>query len=341
MKKDGFQYSESHRYAQSIAHCASGSRSARIARSETNQIITLDALGRARTVWHFGPQTANFNDVLPFKKVLFPVDYSEPCLAIVPYVKEMQRHFSAQLSLVHAYGPEALAFSPLPMSDPQLPEEAKALAEERLREFAQSHFPGSHVELFTGVGEPGGVISDLVQHQGADLVMLATHGRGPLRRFLLGSVTTKVLHDLTVPVWTGHPLRVPYRSILAAVDGSEEAETVVRAAHAFAVSYQAQLSLAYVLEMPPVAMETAFGPYRDDFVEAADIRLRELKGQLGIDAPHAIVDGPIADALREEALRTDADLIVTGRGRTQGAFSRIWSHLYPIVRHAPCPVLSI
>ncbi len=69
--------------------------------------------------------------------------------------------------------------------------------------------------------------------------MLPTHGRAPLRRFLLGSVTAKVLHDLTVPVWTGHPLRIPYTSILAAIDTSDEAEAVIRAAAALAASYQA------------------------------------------------------------------------------------------------------
>jgi len=279
--------------------------------------------------------------MLPFRKILFPVDYSEPCKAIVPYVAEMRSHFSAELGLIHAYGPEALAYSPLPITDPELPEQARALAEERLAEFAQANFPGLHVELYSGIGEPGAIIHDVVKHQGADLVMLPTHGRSPLRRFLLGSVTAKVLHDLTVPVWTGHPLRLPYTSILAAVDSSDEAETVMRAAAAFADSYKAELSLAYVMEMPPVSMETAFGPYRDDFMAAADARLVELKKKAGVNAPHTILDGAVADAIRDQALRRSADLIITGRGEVYGTLSRLWSHLYPIVRHAPCPVLSI
>ena len=43
----------------------------------------------------------------------------------------------------------------------------------------------------------------------------------------------------------------------------------MRAASAFAASYQAKLSLAYVMELPDVTMETAFVPYRDDFMAAA------------------------------------------------------------------------
>ena len=69
----------------------------------------------------FGPESALVRDkiMLPFRKILFPVDYSPSCSAIVPYVKEMVRHFAGQLTLVHAYGPEALAYSELP-SDPEL-----------------------------------------------------------------------------------------------------------------------------------------------------------------------------------------------------------------------------
>lgn len=279
--------------------------------------------------------------MLPFKRILFPVDFSEPCAAIAPCVKEMQRHFRAELALVHAYGAEALAYSALPMTDPHLPEEAKAAEEERMVHFAETHFPGIHVELFTGVGEAASVIHDVVKREGADLVMMPTHGRGPLRRMLLGSVTTKILHDLTVPVWTGHPKHIPYTNVLCALDSTDEAEAVLRAGCSLATSYNAKLSAVCVLEMPPPTMEVAYGPFKSDFINATDERMRELKGKTGINIPHNVVEGVIPLAVRDEAERVGADLIITGRGVAQGTFSRAWSHLYPIIRHAPCPVLSI
>jgi len=279
--------------------------------------------------------------MLPFRKILFPVDYSDPCQAIIPYVSEMQKRFSTELSLVHAFGAEALAYASLPITDLHLPEQARAITEERLREFGRVHFPGVDIDVFIEVGEPGAVIENIVRHQGADLVMMPTHGRGPLRRFLLGSVTAKVLHDLTVPVWTGHPLRVPYTSILAAIDTSDEAEAVIRAAAALASSYQAKLSLAYALEIPPIGIGEAFINYNDDFVKAADARITELKKRAGVNVAHTVLQGPVADSIHNQALHASADLIVTGRGGVYGAVSRMWSHLYPIIRHAPCPVLSI
>jgi len=286
--------------------------------------------------------------MLPFRSILFPVDFSEPCLAIVPYVKEMIRHFSAELTLVHAYGPEALAYSELAITNPELPEEARAFAEQRLRKFALDKFPGKHVETFAELGEAGTVVHKVVQHQGTDLVMLATHGHGPIRRFLLGSVTTKILHDITAAVWTGtgsafadHTPQIPYKSVLCALDYSDEAEGVLRAAAAFACSYQAQLSLVQAVELPSPTLDIDFTPYRKVLMDAADFRLRELKGKLGINAPHIVLDAPVAQAIHEEAVRRHADLIMTGRGHALTTFSRMWANLYPIVRESPCPVLSI
>ena len=88
------------------------------------------------------------------------------------------------------------------------------------------------------------------------------------------------------------------------------------------------------MEMAPVSSETAFGPYREDLLAAVEARLVELKAKAEVTAPHSVLDGPVADAIAREAGRVNADLIVTGRGQDLGTFSRMWSHLYPIVRHA-------
>jgi nucleotide-binding universal stress UspA family protein len=286
--------------------------------------------------------------MLPFRRILFPVDYSEPCHTVVPYVKEILGRFSAQLTLVHAYGAEALAASDLALSDPALPVEVHAIEEKRLREFATEVFPGQHVEVVAEAGEPGAIIHASVQHQGTDLVMLPTHGHGPVRRFLLGSVATKVLHDISAAVWTGtgsalaeHVPAIPYKSILCALSEGPEAEAVLTASAALAKAYGAQLELVHVTPPPPITAEMDLGPYLDAMTDAANFQMRELKAKLGVDAPHTVLTGVISSTIREEALRRKADLIVTGRGHAQDTFSRLWSHLYPLVRESPCPVLSI
>ena len=286
--------------------------------------------------------------MLPFKRVLFPVDYSVECGSIVPYIQETVGHFSAELTLVHAYGVGGLAFTELAVVDPKWPEEVRRREEHRLREFAAETFPGHHIDCILEEGEPGRAIDKVVQHQGTDLVMMPTHGRGPVRRLLLGSVTAKVLHDVSAAVWTGAGRMVDsrlhrnsYNSILCAVDLSDETEAVVRTAAALAASYHARLSLVHVVELPPPSFDADFTPFKKELIDADNERLRALKDKLGIDASHTCIDGITADCVCREAIQREADLIVVGRGRAQGALSRIWSRLYAIVRESPCPVLSI
>jgi nucleotide-binding universal stress UspA family protein len=191
--------------------------------------------------------------MLPFQRIVFPVDYSEPCQSVIPYVKETVKRFSADLTLVHAsgLGLEALRYSDLTIADPGWQESSRAFEEERLRKFAGESFPHQHVESIVDVGDPGSVIHKVVKHQGADLVMLPTHGRGPNH-------------------W-----------------------------------------------------------------------LRELKGTLGLDVPHTVIDSDTANGTQQIAIERKADLIVVGRGHSQSTFGRIWSRLYPIISESPCPVLSI
>jgi nucleotide-binding universal stress UspA family protein len=286
--------------------------------------------------------------MLPFKRILFPVDYSDRCRSVVSYVNDMAQHFSASLNVVHAYGMGAPRFYELEVADPGWVNQIRRLEEQRLRKFAAETFPGLHVDSILEDGEPGHVIDRVVQHHGTDLVMMPTHGSGPIRRMLLGSVTAKVLHDVSAAVWTaadkiadGHPRDTSYQSILCAVDLSDESEAVVRAAAALAESYKARLALVHVVELPPPSMEVDFTAFRGDLIEAANERLRELKGKAGIDAPHKCLDSLTIDGVTQEAVEKKADLMVVGRGRSQGVMSRIWSRLYSIVRESPCPVISI
>jgi len=288
--------------------------------------------------------------MLPFRKIVFPVDYSAPCQAVIPYVQEMACRFSAELTAVHAYAPlAAIANSEkLLMSDPDLQAKAHALEDGRLRQFVSQVFPGQTVECFAQLGEPGSVIEKMAQEQRADLVMLATRGHGPVRRFLLGSVTAKVLHDASCAVWTGagatlpdHPVRIPCQSIVCALDESNEAEAVLRAAASIASAYRAELWILHVVPTPPAYPDVDLEEHTKQLTEASQFKLRELKAKLGVDAPHTVIDALLADGIHHEIVRRKADLLVTGRGHSIGTFSRLWSHLYSIIRDSPCPVLSI
>ena len=287
--------------------------------------------------------------MLPFHRILFPIDYSEPCQAVIPYVQEMACHFAAELTVCHAYSPlSAITQNELLVTDPGFGERAQALEEDRLRQFVCQAFPGQQVGAIAELGEPGGVIDRLAEQQRADLVMLATRGHGAMRRLLLGSITSKVLHDLSAAVWTGvgsvlldHAARIPYQSIVCALDDSQEAEGVLRAAASIASAYRAQVWIVHVVPTPPAYPDIGLEEHIKQLTELSQIRLRELKAKVGVDAPHTVIDALLAEGIHHEVVRRKGDLLVTGRGHSIGTFSRLWSHLYSIIRDSPCPVLSV
>src|SRR5690606_2931362 len=74
-------------------------------------------------------------------------------------------------------------------------------------------------------GDAARTIIRVAEEENVDLIMMPTQGYGAFRRFLLGSVTAKVLHDASCAVWTGvhmedaPPLEaITIRSVLCAND---------------------------------------------------------------------------------------------------------------------------
>src|SRR5665213_2964264 len=263
--------------------------------------------------------------MLPFKKILFPVDYSDICRSSVPYVDEMTRHFSARLTVVHAY------------SNTDWLKQVEERKERQLTEFVAEAFPSQDLDALLEEADPASAIEKVVRKQESDLVMMPTHGVNAIGRIYSGSLTEKLLHDLRVAVWTftgwplaEHPREVSYKSLLGALDFGPETEAVFQTAAALASSYDARLSLVHVV--------TTCEPH---LIGAANDRFVAWKDKLGISAPHKILCGSTAGAIRQEAVQEKADLIVVGRGLSQGTLTKAMSHLYEIVCESPCPVLSI
>src|SRR4051812_35255270 len=104
---------------------------------------------------------------------------------MAPCVAAVQRIMGASLTLLHT-------------EDAFVSNHERA--HQRLREFARKHFcSGSGSEkpdLVAETGDAARAIAECVGARQIDLVMMPTHGYGMFRRALLGSVTTKVLHDV-------------------------------------------------------------------------------------------------------------------------------------------------
>jgi nucleotide-binding universal stress UspA family protein len=179
--------------------------------------------------------------------------------------------------------------------------------------------------------------------------MMPTHGFGPFRRFLIGSITAKVLHDAHCPVWTGvhledapPPDEIAFDKFICAVDFDRE--TGVRTLRAAAgLARQTGANVVVVHAIP--ALETRPEKYLDTpfqtFLHStAEDEIAAMQQTAGTQFPVCIHGGPVAKVVREAALNHNADLVMVGR-RQHDLLGRLRTHGYAIVRESPCPVISL
>jgi nucleotide-binding universal stress UspA family protein len=272
--------------------------------------------------------------MLTIKHILFPMDFSDRCCGAIPFVKAMAARFGAKITLINA-------LQPFYFTDPsqmvmintdQIIDDLR----DRLEAARLENFPDLPVDTFVALGDPAQVILDFARNNAVGLIMMPTHGYGPFRSLLLGSVTAKVLHDAQCPVWTGAHMEgrpsqdhVQPRNIMCAVDGTPRDIPLIQRANELCNATGAQLRLVHVI------------PSVDDWPEEARRRITRLQQEAGVDAPLCVAAGHVDDRVREEARRHAADLLVIGRGVLQQSLGRLRTHAHAIIRNAPCPVLSV
>ena len=288
-----------------------------------------------------------------FKKILFPYDASDACAAIAPYVRAMAKRHSAELIVLqvlplYLYPMMAGDFASMVPTIPVEPEFRKPI-EDRLRKFCEDQFPGCKTRQLLPDGDPASAIESTVKAEGVDLVMMPTQGRGTLRRFLLGSVTAKALHDLDCAVWTAVPAHLskgepspPYRHILCALRAEPDLEKdLVHCAAALAKDNAAALTFFHAVETPTLTWDVDFAPYREQMMAEAQNRLCRMTVGLGVTNAILVVSAGVPEGIHAAAVDERADLLLVGRGHAKEGLGRMWSQLYATIRESPCPVLSM
>jgi nucleotide-binding universal stress UspA family protein len=290
--------------------------------------------------------------MIKFKHILFPVDFSEQCAAIVPAVKAMANRFGSQLALLHVvdlppawYGsPEGAAWAALIDAD-----RMRLDGNVTLSRFVEKHFHGMSVVSQLDEGDSAGLIVEYADDDHDDLIMMPTRGYGPFRSLLLGSVTAKVLHDAHCPVWTGvhaeqiaaHPAD-RWKRVLCAVDTNPRDLAVLRWAAEFAAEQSVQMRLVHAVQGAGATLTKESDPGMYEFLfKIARERLEELQTKAGTGFEVCLLGGSVSRAVQQAAIGHDADLIVIGRGVIQKTLGRLRSGAYSIIREAPCPVISI
>jgi nucleotide-binding universal stress UspA family protein len=194
-----------------------------------------------------------------FRTILVPLDGSPFAEAALPSALRLVRRAPGELHLVRAHQPAAALVGmgelPVPTTalDPELKQREASYLDEtviRLREGNQSPVEARLVD-----GLAGPAVCEEAARVKADLVVMATHGRGAMGRLWLGSVANYVIRTATLPVLLVRPgkagetpdLPVP-TGILVALDFSTHAEAVLEPVVAMAQLIEAEVTLLHVLE---------------------------------------------------------------------------------------------
>jgi nucleotide-binding universal stress UspA family protein len=300
----------------------------------------------------------NCDSAMPFRKIVFPVDFSKATVSVIPYVAEMARQFNATVTVLNAFnvvtdyplaphlkGTPGRGFESVVVPYTPALQELRKQREHDLQEFSRTYLARVSWKARIEDGDAAIVIEGVAQSEETDLIMIPAKGLGRFRRVLLGSVTAKVLHDVSCPVWTSAHEPDPalaspgsYRTILCAVDLNSEPNLVLKAAGLLAQTYGSRVCLLDTEPSPhQQGRQVAAESVRRTFEQALNIDSREA----GMDITVRSLDAAVPEGIRRAAIEETADLVVVGRGHHKGSVSRIWSRLYATVRESPCPVLTV
>ncbi len=291
--------------------------------------------------------------MLSIQKILVPIVFTDTSRQVVHQAAWLARRFHAEMILLHVVPPLSYPAGALESGDEITARDWHAhivqRAEQDLDGALRPELDGIAVTRVLLRGDPAREIVKTARELDADLIAMSTHGHGVFYRFLLGSVTAKVLHESHCPVWTGaHLEEAPAREfsirhVLCSVDlGPRSPHTATLAAE-MAAAVDAKLTLVHI-----TASVEVWGPggshvdpaWKETLVGIAIKEIAQLQREVGTQAEVIIDSGNVPELLNRAAERAKADVLVLGHSPGR-------SHLgdngegYGIIRESHIPVLSV
>jgi nucleotide-binding universal stress UspA family protein len=292
-----------------------------------------------------------------FDRILVPVDFSEGARTAFGHGALFAAAFGSRLELVHVVEEVAQANYAFWAAEPalagQLHRQAVASAEAAMARLLPSLpiTPGTRLETRVLSGTLPATVAEYAAETGASLMVVATHGRTGLSRWLLGSVSERLLRASPCPVLIargGSAQSQPsLRRLLVAVDLSEHSRRALQLAAEIARRLSAQLEVLYVWAAPFFDASEHFDAELFERIrESARIELdafvasAALPDELAVQ--RSIASGSPSECIGERIQATAPDLLVLG-SHGHGGFRRLvlGSVSEATVRYASCAALVV
>lgn len=296
-----------------------------------------------------------------FGRMLIPLDGSKTAEDVLPYARRLAAGARVAVELLGvvemAEIAEDIASNQAAYAG-ALVREAVRNSTEYLEKLAQT-FHNGKVRCNVQQGRPEDIIIAAASADRATLIAMATHGRSGVTRWLLGSVTEKVLRGTVNPLLvvraSGNSKtdgEAALRSVIVPLDGSDVAETILSpvAALAKVLDLQVLLIRVYGLPLPTYGGDDYYVPdylelkdqIRDEAEGYLNSRANLLRAQGVAEVSTVVIEGSAADAIIDLARKTPDNLVaLSPHGRSGLQRWVLGSVTEKVVRHCQDPVLIV
>ncbi|HEX75073.1 MAG TPA: universal stress protein [Dehalococcoidia bacterium] len=257
-----------------------------------------------------------------FRRILVPLDGSGEAESVFPYLRDLAPRFGSQVDILGVgIGGKRRRVNRL------------------LKEYVDKVAVGLHSDSIEAkpvflYGSAADEILDYTERNSIDLIIMATHGRGGITRWWMGSIAQKVISEARPPVLlvrsklleeTEAVRSLPFLKILAPLDGSDIGEAALSHADKLSIETGASVILLQVIQPPgTIGATTMLVSATEDAVRAMHDAgenylsgVAERLGEKGIKTTYEVVTGDPADKIVEYAEDKRVSLIAMsthGRG---------------------------
>lgn len=293
-----------------------------------------------------------------YRRILIPLDGSLTAEQVVPYARALSRalKLSVELLVVIDLGAILTSSEKVRYFDTLAAEQSRR-SKEYLGKIA-SRFSGRRIKRSVESGQAADVIIEKAAADKSTLIAMTTHGRSGLGRWLLGSVAEKVLRASANPLLLIRAAanrrtegEATFKSIVAPLDGSQLAESVLPTVSEFAKKLDLDVLLFRSYTSPYGAFASGSGVYavnldellagiRDEARSYLEEKMEELAKQGAEEVSYVLEEDGAADKIVSLANHNPESLIVMGsHGRSGVSRWALGSVTETVVRHSSSPVL--
>ena len=292
-----------------------------------------------------------------YEQILVPVDFSEHASSALGHAALMARATGGRLELVHVVEQVVLSHPSFWTAEPALADElhtqALGTARSLLERFIQEHSStlGASASGRVLSGSVPGALVDYASESGAGLIVVSTHGRTGFARWLMGSVSERLLRVAPCSVLVvrgGRAGQAPeVKRVLCAVDLSEHSRRALEVAAQLARALGASLETLHAWAVPfhvdaGASRDGLLERMRDNALAELDAFIRRAALPEGVALSTSVVSGPPTAAITEHVASSHPDLLVLGT-HGYGGVKRLvlGSVAEALARYSSCATLVV